>query len=158
VVDGGYILRDTAGDPDVVLLATGSEVELAVMASDLLAEQGAKARVVSIPSWELFDIQPDEYRRSVLGPEGTPRVSIEAGVSTGWQKYTGSNGAQVSIDTYGASGPGKKVLEAYGFTREHVAATALRLLGRHEIAIELDKDFSSGQTAGTQPAGSEGHS
>jgi transketolase len=158
VIDGGYILRDTTGEPDVVLLATGSEVELGVLAADLLAEQGVKARIVSLPSWELFDNQTDEYRRSVLGPEGTPRVSIEAGVATGWQKYTGSHGAHVSIDTYGASGPGKKVLEAYGFTKEHVAATALRLLGKHDIANEMDKHFGSGETAGTQPAGSEGHS
>jgi transketolase len=158
VVDGGYILRDTASDPDVVLIGTGSEVEVSVLAADLLAEHGIAARIVSLPCWELFDNQSDEYKRSVLGPDGTPRVSVEAGVTTGWHKYTGSNGAHVGVDTYGASGPGKKVLEAYGFTREHVAATALRLLGKHEAAEELDRPFNEGKTGGTQPGPSEGHS
>jgi transketolase len=157
VRDGAYILRDTTGDPDVVLIATGSEVELAVLAADFLADHGVAARVVSMPSWELFDARGDDYKRSVLGAEGTARVSVEAGVTTGWQKYTGSNGAHVGIDTYGASGAGKEVLEAYGMTKEHVAATALRLVGKHELADELDMDFQ-GQTAGTQPGGAEGHS
>jgi transketolase len=158
VSNGGYILQDTTGDPDVVLLATGSEVELSVMAAGYLAENGVATRVVSIPSWEIFDQQSDEYRRSVLGPDGTARVSVEAGVTTGWQKYTGSNGAHVGVDTYGASGAGKDVLKAYGFTKEHVSAVALRLLGKHDLADELDKEFQSGQAAGTQPSGSEGHS
>jgi transketolase len=158
VSNGGYILQDTTGEPDVVLLATGSEVELCVLAAGYLAEQGIGVRVVSIPSWEIFDQQSDEYRRSVLGPDGTARVSVEAGVTTGWQKYTGSNSAHVGVDTYGASGAGKDVLKAYGFTKEHVSAVALRLLGKPDLADELDKEFQAGQAAGTQPSGSEGHS
>ena len=156
---GGYILVDSDGAPDVVLLATGSEVELAVMARELLSEYGVGARVVSLPSWEIFDAQGPEWVATVLGPEGTPRVSIEAGSTLGWQKYTGANGAQVGIDTYGASGPGKDVLKLYGMTREHVAATALRLLGRDSEANDLDSEFlASQETAGTQPSGSDGHS
>lgn len=156
---GGYILADTDGVPDVVLIGTGSEVELAVMARDELASHGVAARVVSLPSWEIFDAQGDEWKTTILGAPGTPRVSIEAGVTLGWQKYTGGNGAQVGIDTYGASGPGKEVLKHYGMTKEHVAATALRLLGRTAEADALDAEFLATQeTAGTQPSGADGHS
>ncbi len=155
---GGYILSDTEGEPDVTLLATGSEVELSLMAKDLLAEHGAQARVVSIPSWEIFDAQAADYREQVLGPKGAARVSVEAGVTIGWAKYTGGNGAHVGIDSYGASGPGSEVLEHFGFTKEHVAATALRLLGNADAADELDSRFIGGETAGTQPSGSDGHS
>jgi transketolase len=159
VSKGGYILSGGEGDPDVVLLATGSEVELAVMAQEALGEKGVSARVVSIPSWELFEAQGPDWKAEVLGPEGTPRVSIEAGVTLGWSRYTGSNGASVGIDTYGASGPGKDVLKHYGMTKEHVAATALRLLGRDAEADELDAEYRQAQeAAGTQPGGSEGHS
>jgi len=155
---GGYILSDTEGEPDVTLLATGSEVELSLMAKDLLAEHGAQARVVSIPSWEIFDTQSADYREQILGPKGAARVSVEAGVTIGWAKYTGDNGAHVGIDSYGASGPGSEVLEHFGFTKEHVAATALRLLGNADAADALDSKFIGGQTAGTQPSGSDGHS
>jgi transketolase len=142
-----------------VLLATGSEVELAVMAQEALGEKGVSARVVSIPSWEIFEAQGPDWKAEVLGPEGTPRVSIEAGVTLGWSRYTGSNGASVGIDTYGASGPGKDVLKHYGMTKEHVAAIALRLLGRDAEADELDAEYRQAQeAAGTQPGGSEGHS
>ncbi len=159
VVKGGYILADSDGDPDVVLLATGSEVELSVMARETLTELGVGARVVSIPSWELFEDQGAAWKADVLGPEGTPRVSVEAGSTLGWSRYTGANGAHVGIDTYGASGAGKEVLKHFGMTREHVAATALRLLGRADEADELDAEFvQSQEAAGTQPSGSEGHS
>jgi transketolase len=156
---GGYILSDVEGDPDVVLLATGSEVELAVLAQADLKERGVNARVVSLPSWEIFEEQGAAWKADVLGPAGTPRVSIEAGVTLGWSRYTGANGAQVGIDTYGASGPGKEVLKLYGMTTEHVAATVLRLLGRTAEADELDAEFFQGQeAAGVAPSGSEGHS
>ncbi len=156
---GGYILADSDGTPDVVLIATGSEVELAVMARDVLAEKGVKARVVSMPSWEIFEAQGAEWKTQVLGDSGTPRVSIEAGSTLGWSRYTGGNGANVGIDTYGASGPGKEVLKLYGMTQEHVAATALRLLGRTDEANELDSEYlASQEAAGVQPAGSDGHS
>jgi transketolase len=159
VSKGGYILSDTEGEPDVVLMATGSEVELATMARDQLKELGVGARVVSIPSWELFEAQGNAWKAGVLGTDGTARVSIEAGSTLGWSRYTGSNGASVGIDTYGASGPGKEVLKHYGMTKEHVAATALRLLGRSDEADELDSEYMQAQeAAGTQPGPTEGHS
>jgi transketolase len=158
VAKGAYILSDTEGEPDVTLLATGSEVELSLLAKDLLAEHGVQARVVSMPSWELFDAQSAEYREQVLGPKGAARVSVEAGVTIGWAKYTGGNGAHVGIDSYGASGPGSEVLKHFGFTKEHVAATVMRLLGKTDVADDLDKEFSAGQPAGKQPAGNDGHS
>jgi len=158
LAQGGYVLIDAeGGNPDVVLLASGSEVELSVMARDLLAEFGVRARVVSVPCWELFAAQDAAYRSSVLGPEGTPRVSVEAGVTIGWERYTGGNGAHVGIDRYGASGPGAKVLERFGFTRERVAATALRLLGREAEAAQVDETLG-GDTAGEEAKGAEGHS
>jgi transketolase len=155
---GAYILSEPNGGLDVVLIGTGSEVELCVGANEILAEHGVRARVVSMPSWELFDVQPEEYRRSVLGPVGTPRVSVEAGVTTGWCKYTGELGAQVGIDRYGASGPGGEVLKHFGFTKERVAATALRLLGREDLAHQIEPAPDAGEPAGEPAKGAEGHS
>ncbi len=140
---GGYILTDSEGDPDVVLIGAGSEVDLCLGAKTILAGKGFRARVVSLPSWDLFDRQSADYRRSVLGPDGTPRVSVEAGVTTGWQKYTGGNGAQVGIDSFGASGPGGQVLKHFGFTKERVAATALHLLGQHDLEHEVDPTIAA---------------
>jgi len=154
---GGYILVDSEGDPDVVLIGAGSELELAVLARDLLAEHGFAARVVSLPSWELFDAQGDAYQRQVLGPVGTPRVSVEAGTTIGWCRYTGERGAHVGIDTYGASGSGSEVLAHFGFTKERVAATALHVLGRDDLAQQVD-ETASGDTAGVEASGGEGHS
>lgn len=156
--NGAYILADTDGQPDVVILATGSEVELAMMSREELAGRGVNARVVSMPSWELFRAQTPEYRSSVLGAPGTPRVSVEAGITTGWAEWTGETSAHVGMTSYGLSGPGKEVLKHFGFTREHVAATVLRVLGREAEADELDADFQTGHAAGKAMAGSEGHS
>src|SRR5690606_15251655 len=136
---------------------TGSEVALAVEARKELAGKGIDARVVSMPCWELFDAKDEAYKTSVLGPEGTPRVSVEAGTTIGWSRYTGDNGAHVGQDTYGASGPGNEVLEHFGFTVENVTATALELLGRHEEAAEYRSDTDQ-EAAGPAPAGDEGHS
>lgn len=158
VRNGAYILVDSTGDPDVVLLATGSEVSLAVEARETLARHDIDARVVSMPSWELFDQQDAGYRQSVLGPSGTARVSVEAGTPIGWSRYTGDNSAHVSIDRYGASGPGTAVLKMLGFTTEHVAATALRLLGRTDDADEIDQEYLAGHTTSDEAAGDEGHS
>jgi transketolase len=158
VANGGYILTGASDQPDIVLIGTGSEVGLAVMARDMLAERGISAQVVSMPSWELFDRQSASYRRSVLGPDGTPRLSVEAGTIIGWERYTGSQGASVGIDTFGASGPGSKVLAHFGFTKEHVAAEALRLLGREDEAADIEPERLGGKTAGREAEGDEGHS
>ncbi|HYH13518.1 MAG TPA: transketolase, partial [Thermomicrobiales bacterium] len=157
VRDGAYILADSEGEPDIVLLATGSELELAVEARKELEGKGIQARVVSMPCWELFDAKDDEYKASVLGPAGTPRVSVEAGTTIGWSRYTGDNGAHVGIDTYGASGPGNEVLKHFGFTVEKVTATALDLLGRHEEAAAYRSETDQ-EAAGPAPEGDEGHS
>ena len=124
--NGAYVLRESEGDPDIVLIGTGSEVQLAVGAADELAAAGIKARVVSMPSWELFEEQSEQYRESVLGG-GAKRLSIEAGVTTGWQRYAD---ASVGIDRFGASGPGGKVLEHFGFTVANVVEHANALLAR----------------------------
>ncbi len=157
VAQGGYVLADSDGDPDIVLIGTGSELELALMARDLLAQHGFKARVVSLPSWELFEAQGEAYQADVLGPAGTPRLSVEAGVTLGWCRYTGEKGANVGVDTYGASGPGAQVLKHYGFTKEHVAAEALRLLGRPDLTDQVEPP-AGGETAGEEAEGAEGHS
>ena len=137
VSDGAYILSGPA-DPDIVLIGTGSEVDVAVQAAALLENQGVTARVVSMPSWELFGRKNAAYRESVLGPVGTARVAVEAGVTLGWDRWVGERGAVVGIDSYGASGPGSAVLKHFGFTAAHVAATALRVLGKDAQAIDID--------------------
>ena len=157
VSQGGYVLGDTDGAPDIVLVATGSEVSLSVAAADLLAEHGVAARVVSLPSWELFAAQDAAYRESVLGPVGTPRVTVEAGTTLGWAKYAGDRGASVGVDTFGESGPGEEVLKAYGFTTEHVAAVALFVLGKQDLARQIDETWGGDTTSGPiRP--NEGHS
>ena len=138
VADGAYIISGAEGDPEVVLIGTGSEVDLAVRAAALLGEQGLRARVVSMPSWELFAQRDDAYRERVLGPAGTPRVAVEAGVTLGWERFVGERGAFVGIDRYGASGPGGEVLKHFGFTPQRVAATALRVLGQEELAAKIE--------------------
>jgi transketolase len=140
VADGAYILADVEGNPDVVLIGTGSEVELAVRAAALLHAYGLRARVVSMPSWELFDQQNETYHELVLGSTGTPRVAVEAGATLGWERYIGDRGAVVGIDRYGASGPGAEVLKHFGFTPEHVAATALRVLDRDDLVAQIESD------------------
>jgi len=131
VARGAYILADaqTDGKPDVILIASGSEVTLALEARDKLAAKNVRARVVSMPSWELFEAQPQAYRDQVLPPEVTARVAIEAGVPLGWSRYIGTHGDVVAIENrFGASAPYKIVFEKYGFTAENVAARALKLL------------------------------
>jgi transketolase len=126
---GGYVLADATGRPDVILIATGSEVALALAARDELAARGKQARVVSLPSWELFDEQPQAYRDSVLPPDVLARVAVEAGAPQGWQKYVGSFGAVIAIENrFGASAPAKIVFEKLGFTPANVAARAAELI------------------------------
>ncbi len=124
---GAYVLAD-AEDPDVILLASGSEVALALEARELLAGEGIAARVVSMPSWELFDAQPQTYKEAVLPPAVTARVAVEAGVSAGWERYVGLGGSIVSQDRFGASAPYRVLADKFGFTAEAVAARARALL------------------------------
>jgi transketolase len=125
LLKGAYILSDPdGGEPDVILIATGSEVSLALEGKNLLNAEGIKCRVVSMPSWELFEAQPEEYRSKVLPPSVKARVAIEAGVSQGWCKYVGDCGRIVSRDSFGASAPYKVLHEKFGFTAERVAREA----------------------------------
>jgi transketolase len=138
VAKGGYVLSDADGVPDVILIATGSEVSLAVEAKALLAARGLKARVVSMPSTSLFDAQPPAYRDAVLPPGVLARVVVEAGIPMGWEKYAGPFGAIVGIENrYGASAPLKTVLESYGFTAANVAAKAA------EVTEQLPARFAA---------------
>jgi transketolase len=119
IVRGGYVLVDCEGTPDCVLIATGSEVALAVDATRELTAKGRKVRVVSMPCTQHFDAQPQQYRDRVL-PPGVPRVAIEAGVRDGWWRYVGGSGAVIGMETFGASAPAKKLFEHFGFTPDNV--------------------------------------
>ncbi len=128
VAYGGYVLAETDGPPDVILIATGSEVHVAVEAKGLLDARGVKARVVSLPSWELFEAQPQEYRDVVLPPSVLARVAVEAGVPQGWSRYVGPFGAVVGVESrFGASAPVKVVMAKYGFTAANVVAKAVEV-------------------------------
>ena len=117
---GGYILRDCAGTPDAILIATGSEVELAVKAQEALAEKGKNVRVVSLPSTNVFEAQSQAYKDSVLPPSVTRRVAVEAGVTDGWYKYVGFGGKIVGLDRFGESAPAGELFKEFGFTVENV--------------------------------------
>ena len=131
VARGGYVLAEAPGGaPELILIATGSELSLAVAARLALAEEGVQARVVSLPSWELFDEQPREYRDAVLPPGVTARLSIEAGSPQGWHRYVGSGGGVLAVEDFGASAPGEVVLREYGFSAGRVRSLALDLVGR----------------------------
>ncbi len=130
LLHGGYILADSAGTPHILLIATGSEVPIALEARRLLAEQGVHARVVAMPSWELFEQQPLHYRQHVLPAEMPLRLAIEAGVSFGWGRYVGPVGDTVTIDHFGASAPYQVLMDKFGFTGPAVAARAMAMLGR----------------------------
>ena len=127
IARGGYVLVDCEGKPDCVLIATGSEIGLAVDAAKALEESGRKLRVVSMPCTSVFDTQSQQYRDSVL-PPGVPRVAIEAGVRDGWWRYVSGDGAVIGIDSFGASAPAKKLFEHFGFTRDNVIKTVEGLL------------------------------
>jgi transketolase len=131
LAQGAYILADPpGGKPDVLLLATGSEVALCLEALDRLKAEGIKARVVSMPSWELFDDQPKDYRDRVLPPDVTARVSVEQASAFGWAKYVGATGHSIGMRSFGASAPLKDLLKKFGFTSEHVVAAAKEQLKR----------------------------
>jgi transketolase len=124
---GAYVLHEPDGGVDLVLVATGSEVSLALEAAKLLAAKGTKARVVSMPSWKLFDAQDETYRQSVI-PSDKARMSIEAGATQGWHKYIGERGIAYGLDHFGTSAPAADIAKEYGFTPEHVAGVASGLL------------------------------
>jgi transketolase len=124
VARGGYVLRDASGPPDVLLLATGSEVAVALEAADRLSTQRVQARVVSLPCLEWFDAQPQDYRDSVLPPEVRARVSVEAGVAQPWHRLLGDAGRAVSLEHFGASAAYPTLFEQYGFTADAVVEAA----------------------------------
>jgi transketolase len=130
---GAYVLADPPnGDPEVILIATGSEVSLCLEAYEQLTQDGVRARVVSMPSWELFDDQDKYYRESVLPPNVTARVSVEEASDFGWSKYTGTHGHNLCIETFGASAPLKQLLKKFGFTVERVVAAAKSQIALHQ--------------------------
>ena len=126
---GGYVLKDGGGTPDVILIATGSEMEITVLAADKLTAEGHKVRVVSLPSTDIFDAQDEEYRESVLPSDIAARVAVEAGIADYWYKYVGLKGAIVGMTTYGESAPADKLFPFFGFTTENVVAKAKKVMG-----------------------------
>ena len=133
LVRGAYILADAPNaDPEVILIGTGSEVSLCLEAYEQLNREGIRARVVSMPSWELFDDQDSAYRNSVLPPRVKARVSVEEASDFGWTKYTGTEGHNIGIETFGASAPIKQLLKKFGFTADHIVAAAKNQIARHK--------------------------
>jgi transketolase len=133
---GGYVLADPEdGDPEVILIATGSEVALAVEAHEELIGDGVRSRVVSLPSWSIFDRQPDEYRDAVLPPEITARVSIEEASTLGWDRYVGTRGRIIGMHTFGSSAPLKDVQTKFGFTPQRVVETAREALESSDVGV-----------------------
>jgi transketolase len=129
VAKGAYVLADPAqGAPEVILIATGSEVSLAVAAHDLLIASGIRSRVVSMPSWDIFELQPREYRESVLPPAITARVAIEQASTFGWSRYVGDRGRVIGMETFGASAPLKELMKQFGFEPDNVVRVAKEVL------------------------------
>src|ERR1700734_262253 len=144
VARGAYVLADVeGGSPDVILIGTGSEVNLCVVAREKLKNFGVKARVVSMPSWSLFEAQDGSYRDSVLPRGIKKRVTVEAASPIGWQRYAGDEGTVIGVERFGASAPGQDVLTHLGFTPDHVAAAALRLVGKNK---EAEQEYGSKAT------------
>jgi transketolase len=136
VARGAYVLRDGGADPDVVLIGTGSEVSVCIEAADVLANDAISARVVSMPCWDLFEAQDDDYQDEVLGP-GAPILSVEAATSFGWARWADDS---VALDHFGASGPGEQVLAEFGFTAEHVAERARLLIDDLAAFDDIDDE------------------
>jgi transketolase len=125
---GAYILKEASGAPEVILMASGSEVAACLSAAEKLEKEGLKTRVVSFPSWELFEAQSDEYKESVLPKKVKARVSVEAGVTMGWEKYIGDAGIAIGLNKFGASAPEKILMQEYGFTPENIVSAAKNVL------------------------------
>jgi len=133
---GAYVLADASnGKPDIILIASGSEVSLIVEACQNLTQNEINVRIVSMPSWELFDAQPQSYRDSVFPPSTCARLAVEAGATQGWCKYAGGEGDVIGVDRFGASAPGKVMMHEYGFTVENVCKRALELVNRKREAM-----------------------
>ena len=128
VRQGGYILWESSPDPELILIATGSEVAMTLDAGRKLAEEGTKVRMVSLPSWEIFDRQPQEYRDRILPPQVKARLAVEAGIKLGWEHYVGLTGKIIGMETFGASAPGPVLSEKFGFTSGNIVATAKAML------------------------------
>jgi transketolase len=130
---GAYVLADPPiGHPEVILIGTGSEVSLCLEAYEQLTNDGVRARVVSMPSWELFDEQDKNYRESVFPPDVKARVSVEEASDFGWTKYTGTRGHNICIESFGTSAPLKQLLKKFGFTAERVVAAANNQIALHQ--------------------------
>jgi len=121
-------LVDSIGTPELILMASGSEVTVTLSAAEKLQGEGINVRVISFPSWELFEQQTDEYKNYVLPPSVSARVSVEAAVKLGWERYTGTHGESISIEKFGSSAPEKILMEKYGFTPQNVYETGKRVL------------------------------
>ena len=144
VARGAYVLAEAGGDsPDVILIGTGSEVSLCVTAREKLKAHGVQARVVSMPSWDQFENQEESYRESVLPRRMKKRVTIEAASPIGWRRWAGDEGVVIGLEGFGTSAPGQEVFDHLGFTADHVAAAALRVLGR---STETDKQYDAETT------------
>ncbi len=124
---GAYIVKDTTGKPDIVILASGSEVHISMAAAEELASKGIKARVVSFPCWELFDEQPESYRMEVIS-HGTPKAVVEAGIRMGWDKYAGPHALYITMESFGISAPAKVLAEQFGFTKENIVKKVTEFL------------------------------
>jgi transketolase len=123
-------LAESSEDPELILMGTGSEVQWCVAAFEQLSKEGIRCRVLSMPSWELFEMQPADYKNKLLPPRVRARVAIEAGTALGWKEYVGEEGIVIGRSDFGASAPLKDLLEHFGFTAEHVAEQARALLKR----------------------------
>jgi transketolase len=138
---GAYILSDTEGGlPEVILLGSGSEVNLCVQAKKRLMELNIRARVVSVPSWELFREQTAEYQESVIPKSVRRRVTVEAASTLGWEGFAGLDGIMIGIDRFGASAPAAELMKHFGFTIANVCTAALNLMGRDEETEQKPQD------------------
>ena len=157
VAKGAYILSEAdGGKPEVLLIGSGSEVSLCMKAQEKLTGYGVKARVVSMPGWDLFAAQDQSYQESILPKSVKKRVTVEAASPYGWERWAGDEGIIIGIDHYGASAPGGEIMKHFGFTSEHVTAAALDLLGRH---ADAQKEYGGGDTTNVAPTSpQEGHS
>jgi transketolase len=156
VAKGAYILSEAeGGTPDLILIGTGSEVGLCVKAQEKLKGYGVKARIVSMPSMNLFDAQDAAYRETVLPKSVKKRVTVEAATTFGWDRYAGDEGRIIGLERYGASAPGDEIMKHLGFTVGNVTAQALSLMGKEE---EAKKEAPSEETAFTGPTLGHGHS